>query len=73
MLSQYVVDKQLLNHLPTILSDSVYNATDNSSDLQHSIENWYTFLQLQLNLKKCHVFPTRAKSNSNNLIAFNSL
>jgi len=47
---------------------SVYNISENSSDLQQSIEDlvsWSKLWQLQSNLNKCHVLPIRAKSNSN--------
>jgi len=46
---------------------SVYNATDNSSDLQQSIDklvDWSKLWQLQINLNKCDVLSIRAKSNS---------
>ena len=47
---------------------SVYNATDNSSDIQQSIDKlvqWSKLWQLQINLNKCHVLPIRSKYNSN--------
>ena len=47
---------------------SVYNATDNSSDIQQSIDKLVKLSklwQLQINLNKCHVLPIRSKYNSN--------
>ena len=69
MLFQSVVEMQPLHYLLVILSFySVFNATDNSSDLQQSIDKlvkWSKLWQLQINLKKCHVLPICAKYNSN--------
>lgn len=47
---------------------SVYNTTDNSADLQQSIDklvNWSKLWQLEINLNKCHVLSINTKSKSN--------
>jgi Reverse transcriptase (RNA-dependent DNA polymerase) len=46
---------------------SIFNRTDYSSDLQHSIDElfkWSNLWQLQINLNKCQVLKIRTKCNS---------
>jgi len=61
MSSQFVVEIQPLNYLQMILRYLyVYNVTDNSSDLQQSIDklvDWSKWWQLPINLNKCYVLP----------------
>ena len=47
---------------------SVYNSTDNSVDLQHSLDKlveWSNLWQLQINMNKCQVLSIHNKSISN--------
>ena len=47
---------------------SVYNSTDNSADLQQSIDNlvkWSNVWQLQINMNKCQVLSIHTKFNLN--------
>jgi len=70
MLSQSVVEIQLFNCLQMILrcNYSVYNASDNSSNLQQSIDKLVNRSKLQQSLQiilnRCHALHIRANSNT---------